>query len=124
MLKDEKNLASQTNNFPKDNRLYGRNALRNVVQNGKRLKGKVLSLSYIDGEPTRFAISVLKRYGKAVARNRIKRIIREFLRQNKYLWPENRWVIIKVYKNLEFPCRRESEAEIIEELKKLFGLIK
>ena len=118
MLKDEKNLQSPTNDFPRSFRLHGRKAIRNVVFNGKKLIGKTLRIHYIEGETTGFAISVPKSYGKAVARNKVKRIVREFLRQNKKLWPEKYWILIRVMK------KPDKETQVIEELKNLFEHIK
>jgi ribonuclease P protein component len=48
-----------------------------------------------DGE-TSFAIIVSGGAGKAVRRNRVKRVIREFLRNNKDLWPSGKMVAISV----------------------------
>jgi ribonuclease P protein component len=116
--KDEKSSPSRTNNFPGKFRLYGRDNIRKVFNDGERLIGDSIKLYYVEGEPTRFAISVPKSYGKAVARNRIKRVIREFLRLNKDLWHDNRWVIIKITKN------PDNEELIIRELKTLMAKIK
>lgn len=95
-----------------------------------------MALNYAQAEPrsvgsfgrsARFAISVSRHYGKAVARNRMKRVIREFLRQNKPLWPANRWILIKVldpaYGGADVGAR-QNEAAVIEELKHLLGHIK
>ena len=49
-----------------------------------------------DEQTTRFGISVTRQAGKAVRRNRIKRIIREFLRHHKELWPINQTAVIRV----------------------------
>jgi ribonuclease P protein component len=118
VLKNEQGLPSPTNNFPKTYRLYGRKAIRKVVYDGEKLNGKTLRINYIKAETTKFAISVPKGYGKAVVRNRIKRVIREFLRQNKGLWPKSHWVIIKALK------KPEREVRVIEDLKNLLSLIK
>ncbi|MCD6161256.1 MAG: ribonuclease P protein component [candidate division Zixibacteria bacterium] len=118
MPKDEKNSAFQTSNFPKDNRLHGRNAIRKVIFTGRKITGNIIEIRYIDCESTRFAISVPKKFGKAVARNRIKRIIREFLRHNKDNWPENNWIIIRML------GKTENESLIIEELRKLLSQIR
>ncbi len=78
----------------------------------------MFKLSYVKENPTRFGISVSKRRGGAVERNRLKRMIREFLRQNKWLWPENRWVMIKLIK------KPINKTEIAEDLKRLLEKIK
>lgn len=124
MLKDGKNSASRTNSFPRTCRLQGRKAILDVIRKGDKLRGKNLGLSYIEGTPTRFGISVPRSYGNAVRRNRIKRIIREFLRQNRYLWPKSRSVLIKICGKFEESCKFDKEAQIIEELNQLLKQVK
>jgi len=119
VLKGEENSPFQTSSLPRANRLYGRDAMLRVISGGRKLNRKGLKLSYIEGESNRFAVSVVKRYGKAVERNRIKRIIREFLRQNKSIWPKNRWILIKVFKKCDTSSRAENESQIIGEIEKL-----
>jgi ribonuclease P protein component len=118
VLKNEKGLPPPTNNFPRLYRLYGKKAIRKIVYDGEKLNGKSLRISYIKAQTTKFAISVPKQCGKASARNRIKRVIREYLRQNKRFWPENRWMIIKVFR------KPEHETQILEDLENLFNNIK
>ena len=124
MLKDGENSPSQTNSFPRTSRLKGRKAILDVIRKGDKLCGVNLGLYYVKGTPTRFGISVQRSYGNAVRRNRIKRIIREFLRQNKHIWPENRSVLVRVYDKLEESCKLDKEAQIIEELNQLLKQIK
>jgi ribonuclease P protein component len=45
---------------------------------------------------TMFGISVTRHAGNAVRRNRLKRLIREHLRNHKGTWPENKMVIIRI----------------------------
>ena len=51
---------------------------------------------------TRFGIAVTRKAGDAVRRNRLKRIVREFLRTHKGLWatrpdrPEGRLIVIRI----------------------------
>jgi len=112
---------SRTNNFPRQNRLAGRSDIRKVVTAGDKAYGKLLRLAYCDGEPTRFAIAVPKWYGNAVRRNRIKRVIREFLRLNKELWPDNRWIMLSFSSKNKDIWPEVSEKEVIEDLQNLLG---
>jgi ribonuclease P protein component len=104
--------------FPRENRLRGRDAIRHTAYSGAKVPGKYLGLKVAEGSPTRFGISVSRKFGKAVRRNRIKRIIREFLRNNKPLWPVDRWVIIRLFDD------PGDETAIIEELRKALEKIK
>jgi ribonuclease P protein component len=104
--------------FPRECRLRGRDAIRHATFTGAKVPGKWLGLKVAEGSPTRFGISVSRKFGKAVRRNRIKRIIREFLRNHKPLWPKDRWVIIGLFND------PGDEAVIIAELKKALAKIK
>jgi ribonuclease P protein component len=104
--------------FPRECRLRGRDDIRHTAYHGTKIPGEWLGLKVVEGSPTRFGISVSRKFGKAVRRNRIKRVIREFLRNHKPLWPENRWVIIRLFED------PGDEAVIIAELKKALAKIK
>lgn len=71
-----------------------------VYRNGKRLRGKEFSLIFMPNglNLNRLGISV---HGvkKAVARNRIKRIIREFYRLNRQFISPSSDIVIAVRKN-------------------------
>jgi ribonuclease P protein component len=128
VLKDGQNSPSPTNansgypagkaDFPPENRLRGRDAIRHTAYQGVKIPGKWLGLAVAEGSPTRFGISVSRKFGKAVRRNRVKRIIREFLRNNKPLWPSNKWIIIRLRKD------PGDDTEIIEDLKKAISKIR
>ncbi|MBN2125606.1 MAG: ribonuclease P protein component [Deltaproteobacteria bacterium] len=59
---------------------------------------------------TRLGITVAKRTGNAVKRNRIKRLIREFYRQNKACFPRGCDVVVAARKNaVDLDYRRVKE---------------
>ena len=67
-------------------RFHGRNALKPVYQNGKTVRGPVLSLKYAScgPKPYRIAVVVSKKVHKsAVVRNRIRRRIYEICRKQQ-----------------------------------------
>ena len=69
--------------FPKGFRLTKAAEFRRVYQEGKVIRSDAFVLFYImtEGEkPARIGITVPRRFGKAVRRNRIKRLIRESFR--------------------------------------------
>jgi ribonuclease P protein component len=71
--------------FPKGERLLNRNDFVNLNRSGKRYRTEHFTALYkMNGlDHTRLGITVSKRVGNAAKRNRIKRLVREFFRQNK-----------------------------------------
>ncbi len=68
------------------------------------------SIESTDGE-TRFGIVISRGAGGAVRRNRVKRIIREFLRNNKDLWPSGEMIVISVSRPVSDEAALISEIE-------------
>jgi len=62
----------------------------------------------------RLGITVTKKTGSAVQRNRIKRLIREFFRLNKNLFPDKHDVIIMAKKNVPPLTYQEACHELTE----------
>jgi ribonuclease P protein component len=126
--KAAKDSLSRTNNttpnpaqndcrFPDTVRLGGRTALLRVIRDGKRISSAHLGLSYVADDTARIGVGVSKSTGNAVKRNRAKRIIREYLRQNKSLWPKYKSVFVRLR------TKPSGEKEIIEELRTLLAKI-
>ncbi len=69
--------------FPKSFRLTKAVEFRRVYNEGKVVRSDAFVLFYLTGEgdkPARVGITVTRKFGKAVRRNRIKRLIREAFR--------------------------------------------
>ncbi|MBI2897226.1 MAG: ribonuclease P protein component [Deltaproteobacteria bacterium] len=82
--------------FPAELRLRKRCEFLEVQRHGKRLPSDafvVLALAR-PGLPARVGITVSKKVGGAVVRNRIKRIVREAIRRNRALLPEGYEIVI------------------------------
>ena len=69
-----------------------------VYKGGRRLHGKGFTLIYLAGDQTenRLGISVQRKVGKAVHRNRIKRIIRETFRLHRDIFPRSSDIVLTV----------------------------
>ena len=71
--------------FPRDARIRNRAEYLKVQKTGRRARGRfILLLSIDNGLPiTRFGITVSRKTGNAVTRNRLKRRLREIQRHNR-----------------------------------------
>lgn len=114
----------RTNSFPKACRLHGRTAFREVLRAGRKITGGTLAIHYAGGRPTRFGIGISKKHGGAVYRNRLKRIVREYLRQNRPSWPVDKWVLIRFERRSLGSHGPESRLELIDELERLLKKIR
>ena len=76
--------------FPKIERLLNSKDFVNLNRSGKRLHGVYFALIFAENGLciSRLGITVSRKIGNAVTRNRVKRIIREFYRLNKGLFPQ------------------------------------
>ncbi|MCP4020803.1 MAG: ribonuclease P protein component [Desulfobacteraceae bacterium] len=107
--------------FPKKVRLLKRAQFLELSKKGNKIHTGYFIAAVLEGKTqnNRIGITVSKKVGNAVTRNRIKRIIREYFRQRK----EN----ISGQKDFNIIARKSlttlSNKEIIEKLDKLFTKI-
>ncbi|MBF0449404.1 MAG: ribonuclease P protein component [Candidatus Magnetomorum sp.] len=73
--------------FPKNFRLRKRIEFEQLKTTGLRVHNSLFIVTYaqrFNTDASRLGITVTRKIGNAVARNRIKRLIREFFRKNKH----------------------------------------
>jgi ribonuclease P protein component len=83
--------------FPKSKRLRKRREFLPVQESGSRIALRsciVLLAARPDGEPARLGITVTRKFGDAVRRNRAKRLIREAFRRSPELFPHGIDVVV------------------------------
>jgi ribonuclease P protein component len=83
--------AAQSERFPRSDRLLRRSEFVRVQQQGRRVHAEHFILLLLRGRDvaatTRLGVTVGKRVGGAVQRNRAKRLVREVFRRNRELFP-------------------------------------
>lgn len=81
----------KTEGFHPSDRLLRRAEYLSVSKTGKKVQDPYFILIYQMGQTDRprLGVTVSKRVGKAVTRNRLKRLIREFFRKNRFALETN-----------------------------------
>jgi len=89
--------ASRLNGYPKSARLRKRREYLSAQEEGRRrhVDGFVVIVARRPGGPCRLGVTVSRRVGNAVVRNRLKRLVREAFRECRWtLGPERDVVVI------------------------------
>ncbi|WP_022666458.1 ribonuclease P protein component [Desulfospira joergensenii] len=107
--------------YPKTSRLLKRGQFLTLSKHGKKIHTDYFIAAVLKGaeKNNRIGITVSKKVGNAVERNRIKRIIREYFRHRKGSFQGIRDINIIGRKGLT----RLTHSQIIEKLDKLFTKI-
>jgi len=72
--------------LPRELILKNKNEIDLVLRTGRRISGNVFTAFILSSGKTRVAFLISKKVGKAVQRNRMKRLFREAYRQNRTLF--------------------------------------
>jgi len=88
--KEEKRQV-ETRRLTREERLRLRRDFRKVFKNGKSVYNEYFRIVYVKNDIglRRMAVLIKKKIGKAVYRNRIRRLVKEFFRNNKGKFPES-----------------------------------
>ena len=112
---DDSAMAAGGERFPKKARLTRRSEFLNLSRGGRKVHTShfvVISETNDIGE-SRLGITVSTRVGKAVVRNRIKRVLREFFRRHRHEILPCRDIVIIARKGIE----KLSLDEVTQELR-------
>lgn len=107
--------------FARASRLRARKRFLEVYERGHRVHGRFFVLFGVSGatSTSRLGITATKKFGHAVARNRIKRVVREIFRKNRSIAASPIDVVI----NVKTSAREESydrlEADFASHLREL-----
>ncbi|MEK6643502.1 MAG: ribonuclease P protein component [Planctomycetota bacterium] len=98
--------------FPRSRRLSGRSAFARVFAQRQSASNQrlVVYAAENDGKPSRLGLSVSRRIGSAVIRNRVKRLLREAFRlEQRELPPGFDFVVVaRTSKDVDVPALRQS----------------
>jgi ribonuclease P protein component len=108
--------------FPKQERLLNRKDFVNLNRLGKKYRTKHFTIILKDNgqDISRLGITVSKKIGNAVKRNKVKRLLREFFRLNKLCCPKGYDIVIIANNgaaDLLFSELKEELGEIIHDKK-------
>jgi ribonuclease P protein component len=104
--------------FPKTRRLVSNRQFKAVLDHGRRAGNSLLTLYVAEndrGRP-RLGISVGKASGKAVVRNRLKRLLREAFRQSQDLLPPSFDYLLMISPSLSRRLRRRDDEAALKSL--------
>lgn len=101
--------------LPREKRLHGATLFREVFEKGLRLASPsfVFVVLKIKSAEKKFGISVHRKVGSAVTRNRIKRWIREVYRLNQERFAPGFHLVIRVREKLQLKNFRDAERELL-----------
>ncbi len=87
-----------------------------VFKNGKKVYSKSLLFIYLKEKSLKIGYSVSKKHGKAVVRNRVKRLLRAAMRENVSLIKGSYYIVIlpKVSEDYSFSAFKEEIKRVLE----------
>ena len=91
----------------------------NLFKNGKKLYSSSFILFYLKKDSIKIGYSISKKHGKAVKRNRIKRLLRSAFRNIKPMIKENVYIVIlpRVLENYSYKVYLRDMKYVLEKEK-------
>jgi ribonuclease P protein component len=105
--------------FPRQDRLLHSSDFDRVFKGGRKIQTRNLLVFMMPGpeDGRRLGMTVTRKFGKAVQRNRAKRVIREAFRHNRDLLLAPLDVVVIVKRDAMLPTRTEYERDLVHAFK-------
>lgn len=122
-LADGKGAPREDFRFPPEERLRTDREFREVVRKGERTATPHFNVyrDFLGGDGRKVGISAGKRAGRAVVRNRVKRVLREFYRFHKFAFPRGSRTAITVKKAPPRPGLAAVTEELLPAIRRRWG---
>jgi len=106
--------------FPKTNRILNRGTFRRVYDRGKKYQARYFTAFVLasPGTEPRIGITVTRKIGNSVQRNRSRRLVREVFRKNKWRVPPGIDIVINVKRELSEAGYESLERDFLAFLEK------
>jgi ribonuclease P protein component len=116
-------MSEVSQKFPKANRILKRGDFRRVYDEGRKIQARYFTAFVLpnSGEQARLGITATRKIGKAVRRNRARRLVREAFRKNKWLVKPGVDIVINVKQSLTEASYQDLEADFIAFLERMGG---
>ena len=101
--------------FPRTDRLTSRRQFTTVYDQGRRVRGSSVTVFGLPNQlgHCRVGLTVTRKLGNAVARNRVKRILREVFRVNRLSVTGSLDLVVNAHASLPQSTRSEIEADVV-----------
>ena len=111
-----------TLSFPKEERLQNSSHFQKVFQYGRKQKSEAITIFFLKNElpQNRLGISIGKKFGSAVKRNRMKRLVREAYLLNKQKFLQGNLSTFDIVIVIHRP-KYSTLSEVTQALEKLFS---
>jgi len=109
--------------FPRTDRLTSRRQFTGVYGRGRRVRGSVVTVFGLENRlgRCRVGLTVTRKLGNAVVRNRIKRILREIYRVNQLSLTGSLDLVINAHASIRDRTRQEIERDVVQCVARLTG---
>ena len=106
-------------NMNKEDIVKENKRFQQIINNQQFIHNEAFTIYYIDSNVTKFGISVSKKIGNAVTRNKIKRQIRNIVHKYKKLFPKDKEYIIMIRKGYGLRKFNEKESKLLSLIRKM-----